>query len=310
MPTRYKLISSFAAVLIAMTVSAYADPMVYVVTDNFGTGAGNFGNVNLTNGSFGAIGSGLPEQTGGLVSGPDGSLLTLGDSGELYSINPGTGAVTAIGNTGIGSSSPPAGFPSNASAALTLGEANGTVYATDLNNNLYQINTSTGAAKFIGSTGMPGDPTQGTVNPDGSINLCDEALFAVGGKLYATFDAYALGSDGFTIAALHAAPEVWQINTATGAATEVSSTGFFISGVTDLSGALYAFQGLPNAENPLLQAAVTFDLSNGATGFLSDLDSNDGYVEGAVPDVPEPASLALVGTGLAALAMRLRRRQL
>jgi hypothetical protein len=40
---------------------------------------------------------------------------------------------------------------------------------------------------------MPPDPhVPFTVNPDGTINLCDEVLNGVGGTLYATFHSVTL----------------------------------------------------------------------------------------------------------------------
>ncbi|MDQ6662930.1 MAG: hypothetical protein M3Z23_00885, partial [Acidobacteriota bacterium] len=125
----------------------------------------------------------------GLVPAANGSLLTLTSSGNLDSINPATGVTTLIGPTGLADCSLTTSRcgPTSANA---LGGLGGTVYATDFNGDLYTVNPLTGAAKLIGSTGIPAVPAiPFTTNSDGSINFFDENLFAAGGKLYANFDA-------------------------------------------------------------------------------------------------------------------------
>src|SRR5579864_2061830 len=119
MRTQLNLVATLALALI--TASATAES-VYVFN-----AAAQFGTVNLSNGAFTPIGSGLPEGSAGLVQGPGGSLLTLGVSGELYSINPNTGVATGVGNTGLTGAM-------SGNFANTIGELNGVVYATDLNN--------------------------------------------------------------------------------------------------------------------------------------------------------------------------------
>jgi hypothetical protein len=61
------------------------------------------------------------------------------------------------------------------STVFDLAGVNGKLYLTDFSNNLYSVNPNTGTATMIGPTGMPPDPhVPFTVNPDGTINLCDE----------------------------------------------------------------------------------------------------------------------------------------
>jgi hypothetical protein len=270
--------------------------MVYVV--NF---AQQFGTVNLATGAFNPIGPTMPEGGAGLVSGPGGSLLTLTPSGNLTSINPATGMSTVIGPTGLGGN------------ANSLAEAGGIIYATDLNNNLYKVNPTTGAATLIGATGIPGVPAYPfTTNPDGSINLFDESLYEAGGIMYATFDAFTVGEDGFTVTNT-VDPDLYKIDLTTGAATLLAPTADHILSTVDVDGTLYAFQGTIDAANnffdpgPLVQV-VTLDLTNGKTSVITDLDPAAGAIFGAAPvPTPEPTSLALVGTGLLAIASRLRK---
>ena len=292
--TQLRLIASLALVLWGS--SARADSLVYVVNL-----AQQFGTVNLASGAFTPIGPAMPEGSTGLVSGPGGSLLTLTVSGNLTSINPATGVSTVIGPTGLGGN------------ANSLAEAGGIIYATDLNNNLYKVNPTTAAATLIGATGIPAVPAYPfTTNPDGSINLFDESLYDVEGTMYATFDAFTLGEDGFTVTNT-VDPDLYTIDLATGAATLVAPTTDHITSSVDVNGTLFGFQGTIDATNnffdpgPLIQV-VTIDLTNGKTNVVTDLDPAAGAIFGAAP-VPaqEPASLALVGTGLLAIASRLRR---
>ncbi|MGI8741114.1 MAG: hypothetical protein ACR2NN_00810, partial [Bryobacteraceae bacterium] len=80
--------------------------------------------------------------------------------------------------------------PCGPTSANNLVKFGGTLYATDLANNLYTVDPLTGGAKLLGTTGIPPLPFKLlSTNPDGSTNVFDETLFGAEGKLYATFDA-------------------------------------------------------------------------------------------------------------------------
>ena len=279
-------------IALALFTAAASAQSVYTVNEG-----GQFGTVNLSSGTFAPIGPGLPEGTDGLVFTSGGNLLTIGGDGELYSINPSTGVATGIGNTGMGTSTAPVN---------SLGGANGMVYALDANNTLYSINPTTAAAALIGSTGMPSDPGCGNYP-----NLCDEALFASNGKLYATYDAWLVGADGYSTT-VTVNPALWQIDPSTGVATFVSSTDIRILSLTDDAGEIVGFEGFPSAANPLpnpLIEAINFDVANGDTSEIVSLGTGTGPMFGVAPDIaatPEPTSLAFLGTGLVAIAVRLR----
>ena len=295
---RQKLV--LALTLALSTAAAKADSLVYVIGDS-----GQFGKVNLSTGAFTSIGSGLSVGTGGLVQGPGNSLLSLGFNGDLNSINPTTGVLSVVGATGLGDCSLPTS-PCGSNSANIIGKVGSSLYATDFANNLYTINPTTGAATLIGATGIPGLPfiphSEVPGDPDGSFYVYDESLFDYNGSLYANFDTAIFDPVTFTPTSLISA-NLYQINTSTGLATTIASTANGLDGITNINGTLYAFD-LP------LSSVVTLNPTNGTTSYVSDTDPAAGLVGGAtpVPPVPEPASIALVGTGLAAIASRIRKR--
>jgi outer membrane protein assembly factor BamB len=281
--------------LSALAASASAGSLVYV-ENGF-----QFGTVDLASGAFTPIGPGTPDGVTGLAAGPNGSLLTLSFSGDLESINPANGAVSIAGPTGLGDCSlltSPCG-PTSANTIAALG---GKIYATDYQNKLYAVNPLTGATTPIGLTGMPGITfVPLTTNPDGSFNIFDEALFAADGKLFATFDTGSV--DTLTLNPMVTpviAPNLYQIDPATGLATLIGPTAFGLSAAVEVNGTTYAF-------NVPLGEVLALDLATGKTTFVSDIDPAVGIITGATP-TPEPASIALAAIGIIGFAVCRRRR--
>src|ERR1035441_544629 len=265
--TRRKWIISLA--LLSLGVSAHASTLVYSVSL-----FGPFGTIDVSTGTFNQIGPGLSDPLGGLVLGPTG-YLGVSVSGDLDSLNPITGTVSVIGATGLGSQ------------ADTMAILNGTVYETDLSNNIYTVNTMTGAAQLIGNTGIPPCPPPPLAG--------DESLFTANGNLYETFDS--LDPSTFTPII---DPELYRINPVTGQATLIGPTAFMIDAAIDLGGTVYAFTA--DAQ------VVSLDLATGSTTFLTNYDPAAAIV-GGVAQTPEPASLALTAIGMAAFLVLIRRRR-
>ena len=215
--------------------------------------------------------------------------MTFAYSGNLYSINPTTGAPALVGPSGLGGC-PPSASSCAPTTASTLGNYAGNIYATDFQNSLYSINPVTGAATLIGPTGIPAIPfVPGSMNPDGTFNLYDEAIFGGNGNLYITYDAFVLNFNTFSITSVPDAPELYKVNPITGAATPVGPTDLGIGAVTGINGVYYAF-------NDPESAVTTLNLTNGDTSFVTNFDYAAGVVQGAVPvPTPEPSSLIPFG---------------
>lgn len=122
MLTQRKLFLLLALVLFA--ASASADTLVYAVSTNYNNFTGEFGTADLSTGAFNQIGPVTSDPLTGLVSGPNGNLLSVSASGNLDSINPASGAVSVVGAIPVANA--------RGNAPYSIAELNGTVYATDL----------------------------------------------------------------------------------------------------------------------------------------------------------------------------------
>jgi hypothetical protein len=292
MLTRKQLAVCLALALFTIPVSAA--PIAYVLSG----GSQQFGAMDLATGAFSPIGP-IPATIQYLVPGPNGSLLTMSFNGDLDSIDPATGTTSAIGATGFTDCSTPETPSCGPHSQLSLGSAGGMVYATDFANNLYTVNPVTGKATLVGATGIPAVPFIPATITDHTIHFYDENLFDVGGKLYANFDAGTFNFDT-AVSTTVIAPVLYQIDTNTGHASKVASTAMGLVTVVNLNGTVYGFSGVTNQ-------VVTLDVTNGTTSFVSDIDQSLGLIGGASP-VPEPASIALAGIGIAGIVFWKRRQ--
>jgi hypothetical protein len=164
------------------------------------------------------------------------------------------------------------------------------------------VNPLTGAATLIGRTGIPAIPfIPASLNADGTINFYEEALFGAGGKLYATFDAFVFDLTTSSVATIAVAPALYEIDPSTGLATVVGPTDLAVGAVVGVNGTHYAF-------NLLTSQTSSLDLASGNTSFVSDTDPTAGIIRGAAAAIPEPASIALTGVGIAATLVWRRRK--
>ncbi len=285
-----RFLLSFSTIWL-LPVSILADS-VYV-SDGF-----RLGTVDLSTGAFQQIGPDFPDVSQGLGYAPNGSLLTMGFSANLNSINPVTGVMTTVGPSGLSDCSTPSS-PCGPNSVNTLASFNGQTFATDLQNRLYRVNTSTGAATLIGSTGMPAVPfIPLSENPDGTVNIYDEAFFNASGKLYAAFDT---GRVNFSTG--EATPVIngmlYQIDPLTANATLIGPTAFGIGGAVESNGITYAFLNTT-------QELATLDLLTGQTTVAG--GQSAGIISAAAP-TPEPATVAVAGLGLVIIALGCLRRR-
>jgi len=269
---RRAALTLIVAVLLAATgaAKAHAQRFVYVVTSNQ-----QFGTVDLDTGSFSQIGPNTPEGQANLVWGPDGSLFSLTYSGNLETINPVTGVTTVVGQTGLYFN------------AFDLAGVRGRLYATDFANNIYSVDPTTGAATMIRATGIPPDPAiPFTVNSDGTINLCDESLYGIAGRLFATFDAFTLDPNTLS-KTLVVAPAIYEIDPQTGIATPVAATALNVGATVEVTGRVYGFEwiatGFTDAGPQIASELVTLDLSNGIDQPRVQIDPAAGGITGAAP---------------------------
>ena len=282
---RLSLVISFMYGLLA--TSASAAPSVYVVTLSQ-----QFGTIDLATGQFTPIGSPTPDGMSNLVWW-NGSLLSLAttgaDAGYLVKIDPATGDETVLRPITVNGQ--PLGFN-----AFDLAKVGGRLYATDFSNNLYSVDFASGVATPVGqnggTTGLRPDPNiPFTFNGDGTFNLCDEGLYGFEGKLYATFDSYAIDPTQTppTRAHEYMSPYVWQIDPRTGAATFVANTDWQVSAIVVVERKFYAFEAVFdgfdfNYNVPIAHAELaTLNLRTGKTNKVTDIVPNPGPIFGAAP---------------------------
>lgn len=273
----------FAAAAFTQSVLT-AGPLFYSFTTTFGGSSGTLESfTSATVGSPTVIGSlGVDAAYGGLAYDTANNTMYmvdgLGDDSttthsSLYSVNLTTGAATLIGSTGLADVT-----------GLTYDSANNTLYAAQFEDGgpLEILNIATGAATPVGS-GMSSD------------RIDNLAYDSTNGVLYGWVDCLGCAA-------------LYSVNTTTGVGTLLNGSGLD----SNDSGIVY---------DPTTNLLWDLDVR----GFLTTIDPST-YVQsstlansdtetsglalvlGTTSTVPEPSTIVFIGSGLAVLFARHRRR--
>ena len=259
-----------AALTAICAAGAAADPLYSVFCDN------RFGTIDSNSGSYAQIGTLIFSAAAGIGE-FNNALYAQSMQGELITVNPAAGASTVIGDAGL-----------NTTSEVFAGGANG-LFEIDSLSDLYSISPLTGAGSLIGSIGLPAN------NGGWDTSLSDD-----GTNLY------------FTAGGGGAIDELYQINTATGLATDLGSTG--VSGI--------AGSAIAGADLDLFQYnAGTDHIYNaplGSSSFVAAAVLSTQIVDGGVAlspsaeafsgATPEPVTFLLLGSGLVAIGLFRRRK--
>jgi len=189
-----------AFLLAGGTVTLSAGTIVYEDTSS-----SQFGTINLSSGVFSQIGSLSQVNTGLGVSG-NGLYTGAFNTGNLFEIDPGTGALTMIGSSSINYLD----TGSTTSGLYAIGGANSAGAALSL----FSINPTTGASTLIGALGL-----------SISTTVADSFGLSTGsGALYFSFGP-SFSSD-----------TLYTLDTTTGSATAVGAIGLEAVSASVLSG--------------------------------------------------------------------------
>lgn len=229
-----------AATAMAAALNSRADTFAFM-----GTGAGDFGTLDLTTGVFSLQGNFGLTLAGLAYNGSTLYGVSYNNGSALYTVNPSNGTLTFVGNSGI--------------TYDDFGSTSTGLYAVSTSSNLYSINPATGAATLIGATG---------VSLSGFRSLSDNGsalYFASGTNIYtlntSTGVATLLGGTGgagigamaFINGTLYAGQDAPDIRVDT--LNQANGTATAGAAVTGTSGQFYALAPVPEPSTWLLLVA-------------------------------------------------------
>jgi hypothetical protein len=260
----------FFAFVVADSGTACADQVLYVTAWDFTQGNSFLGTIDVDTGAFNEIGTfALPERTiiwGIGYTGP-GQLTAMSNTGELYSVNTSTAALTPLENVGI--------YPS----AVT-GDGNGNLIVADYNN-VWKINVATGASSILLAAG----------------GISDDGLIAQSkaGQIYLSEFGYSPGD------------EMFRLDPQTGKVTDLGNSGAdaangLYSGAF-IGSTLYGL--VPIYDSNFIGNQVGIDTVDPTTGLATQVglaqtpNGDDLWVLGAAYQaVPEPSAVVLMALGI------------
>lgn len=233
--------------------------------------------------------------------------LTIAQGGgplanQLVSINPATGAATAIG---------PHGLSQFVEGGLAVDPTTGTLYGmynvSGANRQLFTVNSTTGAATIVGnltgmttSAGVGNDPSGIAFNATGQMFILDDFTVGAGSKPNA--DLYLV--DKTTGAVTFTVHVDRQLTTALGLAVDSSGT-FYVANSSNNSGGFTGTLDTLFTLDPTTGVTTTVG-TIGLTTILADMT----FIPSAAAPVPEPGSLLLCAAAtLVGFAWQRRRRQ-
>lgn len=263
----------------------------------------------------------------GGISANAGTVYLDDTAGDLFAGDPTTGTFTYIGTTAAVSST--GGFQD-------IDFVSGSLYGIDASGNLYLINTANAAATLIGPSGvsdshyvgLAGDSSgtlwAGGTNTIYTVNTSTGTATPVGNNTGYTYavegDLEFVGSTLYLTSTTDGGGDLVQVDTTTGIATDVGSTGFQdVFGLaydTDNS-VFYGYTGageefdIDPADEGLDTALYTnITLQGGGTALGTTLAggaTNEIYGAAFITSTPEPGSMALLVVGLLGLGYGARR---